>query len=350
MSVALLQEVRFAIGFKHQADLVTPQAATDMWSLRHTNTDLIQSRPINEDDSADLGKGVYVTQTFPSHIEAGGPFNGRISSESMTQIAAFGMGKVVKVATTATGGFLYTMHEPTFATDGIDLPVCTAAIQIRTGGSAITDKAIVGLCCTEWGFSLKQGPGRDNATFNSTWVGTGQYVKPSTITMPALTTEHSMNAGNVTALTLLGFDYLSNKRFVNVDFKWQNNLRDTSSYFPSSGAQSGYQLRGRMRRGAPTITLTAQVECDSGSSEEDALLAQTVGTGVITMLGSQIASGPESHQFKITFYALTAKATPISDADGIAAYQIEYFIQQDPTNGVMKVECICTHDSILTSS
>lgn len=345
MSTALLQEVRFAIGFKQQTDLVTPLVAADMWSLRQTNTDLIQATPVNEDDANDLGKGVYVTQTFPSHIESGGPWNGRLSSETGAMVSAFGVGKVAK--STVTGGFTYTIHEPTLATDGITLPVTTVCEQIRTGGDAITDKAQTGVACEEFGIELKQGPGRDNALFTSQWLGTGAFVKPSTITIPALTSEHTLNAGSVTTLTLLGFDYLANKRFVNVSFKWKNNIRDNSSYYPGSGSQSGYQLRGRIRRGVPTITLTAQVECDSGSNEEDLLLAQTEGTGTIELQGALLPSSTTHHGWKIQFFRMTVKSSKIADADGLATYNLEYFIMEHATNGVLQIDATCAQDSIL---
>lgn len=349
MSTALTQEVRFAVGFEQQADLVTPLVAANMVSLRQTNTDFVQAQPINEDDGKDLGKGVYVTQTFASYIDSKGNWNGRLSSEALAIITGFALGILTsKAATTGSGGFLYTYHEPIFATSGLDLPVTTMAVQIRTGGSAITDKAIIGAACEEFGLTLKLGPGRDNAGFTSSWLGTGSYAKPSTIVIPAIYAENNMNAGNVTACTFIGFDYLANKRFSNFDFKWKNNIRDNSSFFPGSGNQGGYQLRGRMRRGTPDITLTAQVECDSGSSEEDLLLAQTTGTGRLTIHGAQVGAGPENFGWDIQFFKLAVKATPIGDADGIAVYNVEYFVEQDPTNGVLEIQCITSLDNILT--
>jgi len=348
MSVALLQELRFAVGFKQQTDLVTPLVAADMVSLRQTNSELIQAQPINEDDSADYGKGVYATQTFPSHWQAAGPWNGRLSAEALAIITGFALGKYTsKAATTGVGGFLYTYAEPIFSTDGIALPSTTMATQIRTGGSAITDKAIVGVACEEFGLTFRLGPGRDNAGFTSQWTGTGQNVKPSAIVMPTIYDENTMNAGGITELTLLGFDYLANKRFVSMDFKWKNNIR-TSGFFPGSGSQGGYQIQGRLRRGVPTITLTAVVECDSGSSEEDALLAQTTGTGVIHVTGAQVGAGPEFFGWKVTFHKLSVKSSPISDSDGIASYQLEYFLLQDSSLGVMTIEAITSLDDILT--
>jgi len=345
MSVALLQEVIFGISYKKQVDLVTPLTATDMWSLRQTNSELIQSLPINEDDASDYGKGVYATTVFPSHKQAGGPWNGRLSSEAGAMLACFGMGKRTKTATTATGGFKYTCTQPNFVSDGLDMPSATMAVQIRTGGAAITDKAIIGACLEEWQIQLTKAPGRDSATFTSQWTGTGQDVKPSGIVIPATYAEHSMNAGALTSLSLVGFDYLANKRFSSCNFGLKNNIRP--GFFPGSGAQNGYQIEGRKRRGVPQFTLTARVECDSGSSEEDALLAQTEGTGVITLTGAQIASGPETHQFKITFQRLRVKTDKIGDDDGIATYDLEYTVLQHVTNGVVTIESICEQDNIL---
>jgi hypothetical protein len=346
MSVALIQEVRFGIGFKKQADLVTALVAADMVSLRHTNEEIIQAQPINEDDAADLGKGVYITNQYPSHIQAGGPFNGRLTSESGAIISAFGIGKATKA--TAGDGFKYTCAAPSLATDGLDLPATTMAVQIRTGGSAITDKALIGVCCEEFGVQLKQGKGRDNATFTSQWIGTGKYANPSAITMPAFYDENSLNAGGVTALTLIGFNYLTNLRFVSVDFGWKNNIRDESGYYPGSGSQDGFQVKGRMRRGVPQITLRVTVECDSGSNEEDLLLAQTEGTGVITVVGAAI--GAAFHTWKITFHRLTVKAAPIGNTDGIASYSLEYSVMEHASNGVLTIEATTGIDDILVEA
>lgn len=341
MSVALLQEVRFAVGFMAQKDLVTPLTAAQMFSLRQTNTDLIQAQPINEDDSADLGKGVYPTQTFPSHIQSGGNWNGRLTAEAASVLAVYGMGTAVASGTGPA--FTYTMNEPVFATTGLSLPVTSMLLQIRTGVNAITDKLLLGMACEEFGFEFKIGPGRDNALFTSNWAGTGGYVKPSGIVMPTIFQENSINAGGITALKFIGFDYLANLRFVNARFNWKNNLRDQSSYFPGSGQQLGYQLRGRMRRGVPTITLMCQVECDSGSSEEDALINQTPGTGSLVANAADTAMN-----LALTFHKIVPRASPISDADGIAAYNVDFLVMQDPALGVMQIVTNCAQDQIGT--
>jgi hypothetical protein len=342
MSVALLQDTRFSISYKKQVDLATALTAADMWTLGLTNDDPIGIQPINEDNAQDKGKGVYATQNFPSHIDARGSWNGRLTSEAFAMLTTFGMGATTKTAA-GTGGFKYTSVAPDLLTTGLDLPSATGVVKI----GSVRDILLAGLCLEEFGVQFQSGPGRDNATFTSSWLGTGKFTRPSGITQPAAYGEHGLNAGGITALTLVGFDYLTNKRFSQVNFGWKNNIRDQSSYFPGSGSQSGFQLRGRMRRGVPTPTLTAVVECDSGSSEEDALLSQTVGTGVITCVGAAVSGGGANHTAKVTFHRLMVNVAPLGNADGIASYNVTYSVQQHPSNGVLTCEATCEQDSIL---
>jgi hypothetical protein len=341
--MSLTQQLRFAIGFKQQNALGVALAAADMVSLHQTQSDLMQVSPVNEDDSQDIGKGVYTTQLFKSYMDAGGPWNGYLTSEAFCILNAFALGNATKAATVATGGFKYTSAAPDFTSIALDLPVNTALFQ---EGNTI-DEMLIGLALEEFTINYKSGGGRENATFTSTWLGTGAYTKPSGLTMPAIYAEHELNAGGLSALTLIGYDYLSNKRFVDLTYGWKNNIRDASSRFPGSGNQGGYQLRGRMRRGSPTITLTATVEVATGTSEEDALLAQTTGTGTITCLGDEIASGPESHQAKLSFAKLGVKTSKKGDSDGIRTYQLEYSILQPGSTPPVTSEGICTLDNIL---
>lgn len=98
------------------------------------------------------------------------------------------------------------------------------------------------------------------------------------------------------------------------------------------------------------ITLRATVEADSGSNEEDLLLAGTEGTGVITCAGAVIGAGTDTHKWQITFHRLRARLTPLGEADGIAAYNIEYTVLEHSTNGVLTIEAITEQDTILTAA
>ena len=171
MALALTQDKYLAIGKKKQADLVTALVAADMLTLAGTQIDL-QARPINEDNAADLGKGVYATNVYPSHIEASGSWNGRVTAEALAFLSGYAIGAVSK--SSSGDGFKYTMTAPDLETDGLDLPVTT--IATKTG--AVNNKALIGMACEEFGIQLQSGPGRDNAQFTSSWVGTGQYDNP----------------------------------------------------------------------------------------------------------------------------------------------------------------------------
>jgi hypothetical protein len=343
MALALQQDLRLAMGYKKQVDLATPlAAASDFLTLQLTNTDALGIEPINEDNAQDLGKGVYATNVFPSNINTQGSFNGRMTAEAMALISAFWCGKTTK--TTAGSGYKYTHVAPNLQVDGLDLPATSAIVNL----GAVRDLLLAGIVCNSFGFQFQSGPGRDNATFTSSWVGTGAYVKPSGITIPAPYSEHSLNAGGISTLALVGFDYLASKRFVSLNGEFNNNLREQSAYFPGSGSQGGYQLRGRMRRGAPTLGLTAVVECDSGSSEEDALLAQTEGTGVIVVDGPTV--GGVAYQFKITYHRLRVLTAPIGDSDGIASYSLTYSVLEHASNGVFTIECTVAQNNILAAA
>lgn len=337
MSTALTQEVRMAVGYTKQTNLTTPVVVGNMWSLRQTNTDFINATPVNEDDQADLGKGVYTTELFPEFIQSGGAWNGRLTAEAAAMLTCFGIGAAVK-----SGTFTYTAIAPDFATTGLDLPTTTFVYQIQSPSGAVSDKLMMAMACEEFGFNFKQGPGRDNALFTSSWLGAGGFTKPSGIAIPTIYAENTINAGGITSLSFGGFNYFSNLRFIDFKFGWKNNIRDASSYFPGSGNQSGFQLRGRIRRGTPSITLQTTVECDSGSDEEDLLIAGTPGTGTIIA-----ASATSGCSLEIDFYKIIPKATPLQDVDGIASFTVDWTVLQHPTNGVLQIVSKCLQDGIL---
>lgn len=344
--MALYQDIRMAIGYKKQAALQTALVAADMWSLRFTSTEVPQVTPVNETDAEDLGKGVYPTQVYPSHWETRYTANGRLTSEWAAMLACFGSGKRVKAA--AGAGFKYTCVAPDLSADGLEMPSTTVAVKIPEGGGNVTDKALIGVVCNEFGFQLNSGPGRDNAQFTSSWIGSGKFASPSTITIPAFATEHSLNSGGIATLTILGVNYLSNARFISFNFGWNNNMRQ--GFFPGSGNQNGYQLQGRMRRGVPQITASCVVEAAAGAAEEASLLAQTEGAMVMTLNGAVIGSGPETHQLKITLHRVTFQATPLGNADGIVTYEIQMAVLQHASNGVVTIEVTTDKDDILTAA
>ena len=349
--MALFQGIQIGMGFKKQSALQTALVAADIWTLRSTNQDVPQPVLNNESDKDDLGKGVYATQVYKSHQDSSYPRNGLLTSEWGVMLTAFGLGATVKTAA-GTGGFKYTSVAPNLSLTDLEMPSTTMVVKIPDGSGSgyLTDSALVGMCCEEFGFQLTSGVGRQNAQFTSQWVGSGKYVKPSTITIPAAYGEHSLNSGGITTLTMIGINYLTSNRFISFSFTWKNNIRLDSGYFPGSGSQSGYQLRGRMRRGVPTITCSAVAEAVSGSAEEDALLNQTEGTLVMLLSGAAVSGGGANHSLKITGHRVVAKAAPIGQNDNIVTYNMELEFLEHATNGVLTTEAICEKDNILAAA
>lgn len=336
---ALTQDTYLAIGKKKQADLTTALTASDMLTLAGTQIDF-DAAPINEDNTDDLGKGVYATNVYKSHIQSSGTWNARTTAEALAVMSAFAIGAVSK--SSSGDGFKYTMVAPVPGTDGLDLPVTSVAI--KTGG--VHNKLLVGVACEEFSLQIQAGTGRDTCSVSSSWVGTGKFTAPSGISFPAAYSEHSLTAGALETCTLIGVNYLTASRINTINLGFKNNIRP--GYKPGSGSQSGYQLQSKMRRGKPVISLTARVECDSGSSEEDILLAGTEGTGVLYLKGAAI--GAAYTGWKITLHRIRLKATPRGDADGIATYDCDYSILEHSTNGVFTIEATILEDNLLAAA
>lgn len=346
---ALTQELRLAIGKHKQTALQTALVAADCVSLRQTNRDIPQPQLISESDKDDVGKDVYASELFKSHSDATFPVNGYLSSEWAAILVAFGLGNTDEEA--ADDGFKYTSITPDLITDGLDMPATTIVAAIRQGTDTfVTDKALIGMCLEEFGFQFAGGPGRQNSQFTSQWVGSGKWASPSTITIPTLTTEHLLNSGGMSACLINGVDYFATHRFVSANVSWKNNIRTESAYYPGSGSESGFQIKGRMRRGSPQPSLSMVVECEHGSSEEDNLLNQTIGTASIIIGGAVIGGGPSINKLTITAHKIVPKVTQIGDSDGIASYSVDFELLKHDSNGVITFEVITSITGVLTSA
>jgi hypothetical protein len=346
---ANIQELRSAIGFKKQSALQTALVAADTWSLRQTSRNVGQANLIKEDDAQDLGKGdSWATQLFPSHQDATWAWEAYLTSENAAMVAAFGLGKVTKA--TAGDGFKYTCKPMDPIVDGIEMPSTTVVQTIRQGGTDVLDVALVGMICEEFGFSFKYGPGRANATMRSQWVGSGMYVSPSTITMPSLETEHRMNSTSATACTIRTVNYITQKSFISLDMTYKNNTRLDSAFYPGSGSQNEYALRGRMRRGDPTCTLNFVAEFADGSTELTDMLAGTEGTAQFTIPGAVIGLGPTTHKLDITFHRVVFKGAVIGDTEGLVSVAVECQVMKHNSNGVLTVEVTNEQDDIFTTA
>ena len=212
------------------------------------------------------------------------------------------------------------------------------------------DIAAAGMCCEEFGFSFRYGVGRSTAMMRSSWIGSGVHVMPSTITMPALESEHILSGAGATVVTIQTVDYITNKRFVSLDFGYKNNIRTDSAYYIGAGKQNGYALRGRMRRGSPDVTASFVAEFVDGSVELSNMIAGTEGTLVFTVPGAVIGLGPDTHNITITLHRVGLRAVTIADEDGIVVARVDCIVMKHTSNGVVTIAVTTEQDDILTAA
>lgn len=344
--MADIRELKMGIGFHKQPALQTALVATDMWSLRQTNKQPGQPEFVTENDANDIGKGTpFPTQLFPVSASGVFPWEYYLSSENAAMLGVYGIGLLTKVA--ASTGFLYTCKPSVLLTAAPDMPATTIVQAIRPGGSAVFDFALVGMCCEEFTISLKSGPGRDNSTMKSSWVGSGFYANPSGITLPATTVEHPLGSGGTTVLSINGVDYIVNKRFLSLEFNYKNNIRLDTGYFVGSGQQNGFNLRGRMWRANPVATMKCVALFESGSTELATFLAQTEGTAQLTVNGALIG-GAVFHSLALTLHRTVLKipAGGIADDNGLVTINFELELLEHATNGVLTYAATTTQDGI----
>ena len=75
--MALMQELRSAFSFVKQVNLATPASAAELWTLRQTSRNVPQPVLISETDADWMGKGLWVTQVFPTSWDVTIPWEAR---------------------------------------------------------------------------------------------------------------------------------------------------------------------------------------------------------------------------------------------------------------------------------
>jgi hypothetical protein len=313
---ANVRETKIAFGFQPQADLSTPNTLVELWSLTKTNPALAIAEPVTEDNALDIGKGdEFPTQTFPSHINTTVPLEKYTSSEIMAHLFLFGLGKGTK--TGAAPAFTYAAVPSDPVVNCINMAPFTWVEQIRTGADAVVDRALIGMCVNEFALTIESGPGRANSRVTAGFVGTGQFITPSAIVIPAQTPEHLLNASGTTSLNVNGIDYLLGGSFISAEFRWNNNIRLDTGIYPGSGQQNGFAIRGRMEYGTREATLTFVARAQKGSAEFTNLMSQTEGTTDIKIDGPLIGAGPGKHGIHLQFPRTVLSAAVNGEADGL---------------------------------
>lgn len=339
-----IYELKGCIGFKKQSALHTPLVAADTLNLHRTNGDINTPNFIIDTNRDDFGKGTpFATQSFKNRIEQEFVWNARLTSENAAIAAAFVLGDVTK--TSAGTGFKYTCVPLDAVTDGVDLPTTTAVLAVRQGASDLFDYALVGLACDEMTLSLQNGTGRDTASISTRWMGSGKYVAPSTITIPTAFSEHYLNIGTTSALTIRSQNYLTNLRFVNLNLTWRNNISGELGFYPGAGSEAGFSIKGRMLRGRPECQFGFTALFENGSTELDDFLAQTEGTASIDLTGA-VFDTTQNHKIEIDLHRILFRAVNFTQVENFIAVAVECEVMEHTSNGVITMAVTCEQDNI----
>jgi len=344
---ANIQETKIAWGFKPQANLTTPNTAAEIWSLTKTNTTLSIVTLNTEDNADDIGKGdEFPTQQYPTSIDTAVPLEKYTSSEAAAWAFCFATGNATKTA--AGTGFTYAATPNDPSTQCINLPPFTYVEQIRAEPDSVIDRALIGMVENDFTLTLQSGPGRANCTLQSNWVGTGAYAQPSGIVIPATLAEHFLNAASAT-ININGIDYVLTGSFISLVFKYNNNVRLPSGFYPGSGTQSGYAVRGRMEYGKRQITCTFVARAQKGSQEFTNLMNQTEGPFTITLTGATIGAGPSTHGVNISAPRTVMSSVVDSEADGIVTVncEVKFLKPATGTTPIITMSATCAQDGIL---
>lgn len=332
---ANVRETKIAFGLKPQADLATKNPDVELWSVTKTNPALGVIDLNTEDDSDDIGKGdEFPTTNYPTSASTGGVIEKYASSEFAAWCFLMALGKGTKVPNVA--GFKYSAVPSDPAVECINVPPFTWVEQIRPQPDSVVDHALVGMVINDFTLNLESGPGRNNCRFSANCLGTGQVDNPSGSIIPPLTPEHMLNATSAAVLTINGIDYLLGGNFISAEFKYTNNLRTDSGYYPGSGSQNGFATRGRMEYNKRMFSLTFVARAQKGSLELANLLAQTEGTTTIQVKGAQLGSGAGNHEMEILGPRTLLSAYTTGDADGIVTVNCTCKFMK-PTDGVTPI-------------
>ena len=341
---ANIRETKIAFGMVPQADLTTANVAAELWSLTKTNPALGVVNPVTEDDGQDIGKGdEFPTTIYPSNLDTAAVIEKYVSSEFMSWLFCFTTGKATKTA--LGGGFSYAAVPSDPVVECINLPPFSYAEQIRPQPDSVVDRALVGMVVNDWTLSLASGPGRANCKVSVNTVGTGSVTFPSGLTFPAVTPEHMLNASGA-AININDIDYVLNASFISAEFRWNNNVRLASGYYPGSGQQNGFALRGRMEYGNRECTLTFVARAAKGSEEFANLMTQKEGPVTITVKGAAIGGGAQFHQFSILSTRAVTSGVVNGEADGIVTVNCTVKFLKPVSGAYLTLTAICETDAI----
>jgi hypothetical protein len=317
-----------AIGYVSQSTVLTPNSSGQLISFTKLNDTLADLVPTTEDDSAWIGKGdEFATESFLDSWSVSVSVEKYCSSQFLAHTLIFCLGHC-----TATSS-PYTISQADPIVDCINVRPFSYLETIRQGGSSVLDRVFVGMGVEEFQVTIGSGPSLSNCKITATYVGTGKYIQPSTLTVPALLVENILRSASLT-LAINGVDYVTSANIVSVQFGFKNNIRLDSGYFPGSGFEttgsiSSGAVRGRMEFGNRVLNMSFVARFVHGSPELVTLSQQSFGTAVLTV------SGSAGHSLSWTLQKTTFRSAVVGNTEGIVTVAVDIVPLKDAVNGLV---------------
>ena len=324
-----IRQVNLGIGLKAQTDLATVNSNADF--IRPTKINrALANVPLNTESNAeDLGKDdEFETQSFVTNWDMNDTWEMDATSEMLAWAFAFGLGSSVDSAP-AVGAY---RHTATPQSSGIDLPSFSICEKLPSDGSYL-DRVMIGNVVQALTVQLNSGVGRQNAKLIVEVARTGKKTEPSSVTLPAVTTLHRLNAASAT-ISINGTNYVTGGNIISCEFGYRNNVRLDQAFYPGSGVQSGGQIRGRMEHGDREIFLRFVARLRTSEDAFTKIANQTTGTAAITLQGALI-TGTTYHDMSATFHQVVFGTAVIAEDNGIATVQVECRVQKHASNGTI---------------
>jgi hypothetical protein len=353
---ARTQDFKIAVGFRKQTGTgLTTQTPTQLQALLDSSSKLWNLRidafnlPIpdlkNESDAKFFGKGhEFATQLFALNSDTGMEWPSFLTSQNWAQVVAFFQNGPTETSPD-TGAHKYVGDMMVPRTDGVNLPATNMVAQIWDGD--IFDIAVMGMVLAGFSLRVQKGPGLSNTQLTTRWIGSGAWSTAHGLTIPDAYPEVRLGSGEAVELIINGVDYLSNARFSDLEFTYDNGINADSGFHLGSGSQSGYDLRGRLRFGSRSMTLVCQVELETDSVEFQNLLDQTSGEVSIKIQGPLIA-GTTHHQAEIFLPDTKIKVFRMTDVDGFTNCRIELEVLYNNSYGPVVLTAITDKAAIGT--
>lgn len=309
----------------------------------------------NKTNAGEIGGGLHPSAAYLENAIFEHAPEYRLSTLAAAQYLAYAFGAKAETVVGTEGAIQYVLTSTNADSD--TLPTMTFYGGLGQGGSdEIMDQRFVGVAVDTVGVKFTNGVSIDNASLAVGLVGTGRTETGVDFTPPAVPSLSLVGPGSITTFsfdpTAAGqstINFLTNCPVLSGEFTLNNGIKRDGNYRACDSQQFGYYVMGRMRRGVTAFSFSAQVEVQTGSTEEDMFLNRTEGALDFKMEGALIGAGPEKHTLRVQFPRCNIIIESKADADDLVVYNLRFEPLYDSvTSSICKVTVITDVAAILS--